>query len=290
MVEPIKIVCPICRGGSKLVHKGTRDDQNIDVNQCSVCETKFLSVVDRQNDYENGFMHETFPLSDLNIEERLKLGSNDDIRRFEMVKDKCRGKRILDFGCGFGGFLHYISEVADSYSGVELGKQERKYLNGKGITCFKNIEECTGKFDVITLFHVFEHLNDPRMWLNKLVDYLVKGGYLIIEVPNANDILLSLYENEAFADFTYWSAHLFLYTIKSLSMLINECGKYNIISAGQVQRYPIANHLMWLAKGKPGGHNIWKFLDTDDLNKAYETKLAELEMCDTLFFVLQLKM
>ena len=289
MLKHDEAICPICLGRSKLVHKGTRDDQNIDVYQCSTCGTKFLSVVDRQNDYESGFMYETNQLSDLNIEERLRLFSIDDMRRCEMVKDKCRGKRILDFGCGFGGFLHYISEVTDLYCGVELGKQERDYLNGKGVSCFKDIEECKGKFDVITLFHVFEHLNNPRMWLDKLADYLVKDGYLIIEVPNANDILLCLYENEAFADFTYWSAHLFLYTMKSLSMLINECGKYNILSAEQVQRYPITNHLMWLAKGKPGGHNSWKFLDSDNLDRAYEAKLAELEMCDTLFFILQVK-
>ena len=125
------------------------------------------------------------------------------------------------------------------------------------------------------------------MWLQKYSSYLTDSGYLIIEVPNANDALLSLYENQKFADFTYWSAHLFLYTIKSLTMIIEETDKYDIVSAGQVQRYSIANHLMWLAKGMPGGHVKWKFLDTNELNEAYSSKLKELEMCDTLFFVLK---
>ena len=80
--------------------------------------------------------------------------------------------------------------------------------------------------------------------LTNFSKYLSEEGFLIIEVPNANDVLLSLYENDKFADFTYWSAHLFLYTIRSLSMVIEEVGKYNIISAGQVQRYPLSNHLM----------------------------------------------
>ena len=106
---------------------------------------------------------------------------------------------------------------------------------------------------------------------------------MIIEVPNADDALLSLYENNEFADFTYWSAHLFLYTIKSLSMIIEECGKYSIESVGQVQRYTFANHLMWLAKGLPGGHNKWDFLDSEELNMSYAKKLQELQMCDTLF-------
>ena len=105
----------------------------------------------------------------------------------------------------------------------------------------------------------------------------------------SSNLLLSLYENERFADFTYCSAHLFLYTIKSSSMVIEEVGKYNIISAGQVQRYPLSNHLMWLAKGLPGGHNKWNYLDSEELDDAYAKKLEKLEMCDTLFLVLQLK-
>lgn len=109
---------------------------------------------------------------------------------------------------------------------------------------------------------------------------------MILEVPNADDILLSLYESSSFADFTYWSAHLFLYTDKSLSMIIEENGKYWIESASQIQRYTIANHLMWLAKGLPGGHNEWAILDNKELNEAYYEKLRELKMCDTLFILL----
>ena len=282
-----KLQCPICSGGGVVaVHKGTRDDGTVDVYECSACGTKFLDIPKMEHDYEHGFVYENDPLSDLDIEERLRWFHEDDFRRYQMVRTLCTGKKVLDFGCGFGGFLHYISEVAGVCSGVELGENEREYLNKKGIRCFRTIDDTEGKFDIITLFHVFEHLSNPEKWLEKFSDYLEPGGYLVIEVPNANDILLSLYENEKFADFTYWSAHLFLYTMKSLTMLINRVGKYDIVSPGQVQRYSIANHLMWLAKGVPGGHKDWNYLDSEELNKAYAEKLSQLQMCDTLFFVL----
>lgn len=64
-------------------------------------------------------------------------------------------------------------------------------------------------FDVITMFHVFEHLKNPGKWLDEIARALKPRGILFIEVPNANDVLLSFYESEAFADFTYWSAHLY---------------------------------------------------------------------------------
>lgn len=281
--------CPICCGGGYIVHRGTRDNNEIDVYRCQECGTRFLSVVNKDYDYENGFMYETNNMSDLDIEERLHLFERDDQRRFEMVKSFCENKNVLDFGCGFGGFMQRISTVANECCGVELGRNEREYLTGKGITCFKTIEECNRKFDIITLFHTFEHLSNPGMWLDKFSSFLVPNGKLIIEVPNADDILLSVYESEKFADFTYWSAHLFLYTVKSLSMIVEQSAKYNILSAGQVQRYTIANHLMWLAKGLPGGHDKWSNLDSIELNKAYVEKLKELQMSDTLFFILQRK-
>lgn len=276
-------------GGGLLCHKGTRDNASIDVYRCNECGTRFLSRLDINNDYENGFMHGTSSLSSFDIEQRLLSCENDDMRRANMIKDIYRNKNVLDFGCGYGGFLQNISGTATSCKGVELGKSERQYLQRKGITCKKSIDEYEEKFDVITLFHVFEHLSNPKMWLEKYSEYLTEKGYLIIEVPNADDILLSLYESEKFADFTYWSAHLYLYTIKSLTDLIEKTGKFDIVSAGQVQRYSLANHLMWLAKGVPGGHDKWSFLDTNDLDKAYSKKLMELQMCDTLFFVLKKK-
>lgn len=275
-------------GGSILIHKGTRDNELIDVYKCCACETKFLSVV-QDGDYENDFMYQTNNMSDIDIEKRVALFKKDDERRYKAVKHLCEGKSVLDFGCGFGGFLNYISCVAEKCCGVELGRNERDYLKSKGILCTKSIDEYSGKFDVITLFHTFEHLSEPEMWLEKFSHYLKKDGRLIIEVPNANDALRSLYNNENFADFTYWSAHLFLYTIDSLSMLIKKNGKYQIVSAGQIQRYSVANHLMWLAKGKPGGHEQWSFMDTQELNDAYASKLEEMEMCDTLFFELKMK-
>lgn len=275
------------RGGGVFVHRGVRDNSDIDVYCCSECGVKYLSSINEQIDYENGFMYETNTLSELDIEERLRIFEPDDVRRFEKVKDICAGKKVLDFGCGFGGFLNRISNVAEYCCGVDLGRDERNYLNGKGIECFKTIEELSESFDVITLFHTFEHLTDPVMWLNKFSEYLNQGGRLIIEVPHADDILLSLYESDKFADFTYWSAHLFLYTEKSLSIVVEKSGKYLIESAGQIQRYSIANHLMWLAKGLPGGHNKWDYLDSAELNKAYCNKLQELKKCDTLFYILK---
>lgn len=279
-------ICPVCGEKSDCIHKGVRDNKDIDVYKCEKCGTKFLSG-QVKSDYENGFMYQSDGVFEVDIPAVLKECQSDDERRYVMVKDLCENKKLADFGCGYGGFLSRISKVTSSSIGIELGRDERNYLKSQGINCIKAFEESGRKYDIITLFHCFEHLNAPQYWLNVFYDYLEDGGMLIIEVPNANDALLELYKNVKFADFTYWSAHLFLYTVKSLTMVIESTGKYDILEKKQVQRFPLANHLMWLAKGEPGGQHKWEFMCDSSLDEEYYKKLQGLEMCDTLFFILK---
>ena len=131
------------------------------------------------------------------------------------------------------------------------------------------------------MFHVLEHIPDPKSILGELSEILAGDGQIIIEVPNADDALLTLYHNEPFSRFTYWSCHLFLNTAKTLEMLVCQCNlKVNYIK--QVQRYPLSNHLYWLANGRPGGHQKWHFLDSPEMHAAYTKQLAAIGKCDTI--------
>ena len=50
----------------------------------------------------------------------------------------------------------------------------------------------------------------------------------------------------------------------------------------QIQRYPLSNHLFWLSKQKPGGHEKWSFLNSETLEREYERILGSQGMCDTI--------
>lgn len=158
------MTCDICKRDGVLVHRGTRDNSNVDVYRCSYCGTKFLSVI-KDYDYENGFMNQSLHMSKEAIATRVHSCAADDLRRANMLEDQCKGKTVLDFGCGFGGFLKYISKVASEVMGVELGGDERTYLTEQKIPCVKNLQEQNKQWDIITLFHCFEHLSTPREWL-----------------------------------------------------------------------------------------------------------------------------
>ena len=66
---------------------------------------------------------------------------------------------------------------------------------------------------------------------------------------------------------------------------MKQCG-LKINSIEHIQRYSLSNHLYWLSKGKPGGHEIWNFLENIKLNKEYEKQLSSIGKTDTIIATL----
>lgn len=281
-------VCYLCKNENiDVLHKGTRDNADIDVLKCQNCGLVFLSTFSHVNDelYEDSKMNS----NDINIIQWREETKKDDERRLTTLKEVIYNKKILDFGCGNGGFLKLSSDIASIAVGVELDRMPRNYLIHEGYKVLKNIDEINNKFDIITLFHVLEHLKDPVSYLNIFKNKLNNGGQIIIEIPNADDALLSLYHSKAFANFTYWSLHLFLYNVTTLEKLAEMAGlKINWIK--QVQRYCLANHLYWLSEGKPGGGmgNRLSCLNNIELDRKYIEQLESNSACDTIMMSLKI--
>jgi len=185
-------------------------------------------------------------------------------------------------GTGVGGVLESMRGWASSVTAVEPQAGPREALVSAGYRVAPSMEELGGEeFDVVTLFHVFEHLVDPLDSLIRIRSLLSGGGQVVIEVPHARDMLLSFLQLEAFKAFTFWSEHLILHTRESLRVFLEAAGFTNVIVKG-LQRYPLANHLHWLREGKPGGHMAWHQLRTPALDEEYEVMLARLDLTDTL--------
>ena len=138
-----------------------------------------------------------------------------------------------------------------------------------------------GSLDVVTLFHVLEHLTHPLESLREIATRLGDAGTVLIEVPHARDALFTLYDSEPFKAFTFWSEHLVLHTRQSLKILLETAGFEQVEIRGR-QRYPLSNHLHWLARQRPGGHEAWSCLNTTMLHEAYEAALAGIDRTDTL--------
>ena len=274
------IRCYLCGNGAMNLRAArVRDNPTLRVMECGECGLVQLNSFDHihANFYQSSGMHGERPAS---IDCWLLEAQVDDQRRFEDLQPLLVNKRLLDFGCGAGGFLFRARAVTRSAMGVELEHRVKDHWADQ-LDIVAAIDEAEENWDVITAFHVLEHLLDPIATLKELRGRLSAGGQLIVEVPSANDALLQLYNSEAFENFTYWSQHLFLFTPETLNRVARLAG-LNVRAVKQFQRYPLSNHLHWLSRNEPGGHRRWSFLDSPDLGIAYEAALASIGQCDTL--------
>jgi 2-polyprenyl-3-methyl-5-hydroxy-6-metoxy-1,4-benzoquinol methylase len=279
--------CYLCHSKDFITRKGAvRDMPSLKVIECCNCGLVTLSNLNHIQDgfYENSGMHgEVLP----SMKEWLQSTNWDDQRRFDMLKASLPNKKILDFGCGAGGFIDKAKSLAGKVAGVEPERRVREYWLDQ-FPIYGSLDEADDKYDLITAFHVVEHLPDPKAILEKMAARLGKNGRLVIEVPNAGDALLTLYDSEPFQSFTYWSQHLYLFNATNLHSLAKQA-KLRVISIQQWQRYPLSNHLYWLSQGRPGGHDKWGFLDSSKLQQAYTAALAAVGKCDTLVAYLELE-
>jgi SAM-dependent methyltransferase len=278
--------CYVCDNDQFIARKGSvRDAPQLKIRECTNCGMVSLESTDhiKAGHYENSGMHS----GDLpSIESWLQRTSTDDARRYDMLQSILPGKSVLDFGCGAAGFLLRAKNLAKEVAGIELEQRVRDHWAGQ-LSIHADMELAGENFDLITAFHVVEHLEDPRTILKALGKKLSKNGRMIVEVPSADDALLTFYDCDAFQNFTYWSQHLYLLNPSNLKLLAAQAG-LKVVATQYYQRYPLSNHLHWLSKGKPGGHEKWHFLDSPELSSAYGNALASIGASDTLIAYLEI--
>jgi 2-polyprenyl-3-methyl-5-hydroxy-6-metoxy-1,4-benzoquinol methylase len=95
---------------------------------------------------------------------------------------------ILDYGCGTGIFLSACKKDRWEIRGVEPSSKARQTASEEtGEIIASNLNELEGeKFEIITMWHVLEHIHTLNDTMSQLVDMLQDDGTLIIAVPNAD--------------------------------------------------------------------------------------------------------
>jgi len=132
---------------------------------------------------------------------------------------------ILDIGCGTGEFLVYCKKRGMKVCGIEPNPKARSYaiLHNK-LNVLNTIEELdkNSKFDIISYWHVLEHLPDPIENLKKIRNHLNPNGYVVIAVPNCDSWDARYYG-------IYWAGydlprHMFHFNINTLTMIAEISG------------------------------------------------------------------
>ena len=114
----------------------------------------------------------------------------------KIQKLRPKGK-LLDVGCGEGLFLKLAQDNGWHISGSELSSYASKYAADTlktDIYCgdFLEAQFTDNSFDVVTMWHVLEHVKDPKNYLREIHCKLKPNGLLVIAVPNVNDLIMQL--------------------------------------------------------------------------------------------------
>ena len=153
------------------------------------------------------------------------------------------GNRLLDYGCGSGAYLDFISKLYPSTScyGTDLYKpQEAGISSAYEWLEIDYIARDENRFDYITMSHVLEHLGNPSEVLDSLYIALAPKGVLWISTPNSNSYLINSFNGRS-RDIDY-PRHRHVYSVEGISRLLDKAGfKYRFIKTEVLSSW--LNHL-----------------------------------------------
>lgn len=97
--------------------------------------------------------------------------------------------KTLDVGSGGGELVYSLKRFGYDAQGIEPGTDYAEFSRDAygidiHIAPFLTFEGHEGSFDIVTTFHVVEHLPEPKQFFNFAAKQLKPGGFLLIEVPN----------------------------------------------------------------------------------------------------------
>jgi 2-polyprenyl-3-methyl-5-hydroxy-6-metoxy-1,4-benzoquinol methylase len=227
--------CPVCKTTSFKRHLICKDftvsQENFELVKCQSCSFVFTNPRPDDSVLGNYYKSEDY-ISHSNTKKGIVSKLYHAVRSYTLGKKVdlisryvSRGT-ILDYGCGTGMFLQECKKAGWKVLGMEPDAGARHIASGMEleVVADKNgINQHSAKqFDIITLWHVLEHVTDLDETLQFFKERLNPGGALIIAVPNHKS-----YDAEYYKEF--WAAydvprHLYHFEPKTIERLLNRFG------------------------------------------------------------------
>ncbi|BFM16497.1 hypothetical protein R50073_26800 [Maricurvus nonylphenolicus] len=201
---------------NNLITKFAVDNHTIDeCRSCGFAQVRYIPEQDVLDDlYSAGYFDQGKYIDDYAERKEYE-------RRNAYLKNSIdKGGRLLDYGCALGSFVFRCSESYESY-GADLSREAISICRDTYPDLAERFFEldrfdtgCDNYFDVITMWDVIEHLNDPVGEIAKVRRLMAMDGKLIISTPNYASLWSKLFK--ARWAFMTPPEHLSFFTIDSI--------------------------------------------------------------------------
>lgn len=261
--------CPICSGTSFQKFGQAKDytvsHETFQLATCSTCQ--FLLTSPRPEDSELGkyYLSENYvshTAKATTLFDKLYEFSREFALKWKLTLVKkftnstSSPPSLLDYGCGTGFFLKKVKENGFNIAGVEPSEIARHAAEqNTGIKIHPGMADVAHKFDVITLWHVLEHVSNLNELVIELKNKLNANGTLVIAVPNHKS-------NDAKKYGMQWAGydvprHLWHFEQKTMNQLLT---KHNFKIVEKIPMKLDAFYVSMLSeKYKAGGQSVFTF-------------------------------
>jgi 2-polyprenyl-3-methyl-5-hydroxy-6-metoxy-1,4-benzoquinol methylase len=227
--------CPVC-GNKQFSQFISLSDyflsgEAFDIVQCDQCSFRFTNP--RPPDHDLGRYYESQEyISHSNTRKGLFSLLYQSIRRrtirtkFHLISGLSGGKSILDIGCATGELIHYFADHGWKVTGIEPNEKARQFARDQYQLQIEDENYLAaivpGSFDVVTMWHVLEHVPDLNARLREVKSVLKDEGVFLIAVPNPDSWDAAHYGK-------YWAGydvprHLHHFTKKAMHQLLENHG------------------------------------------------------------------
>jgi 2-polyprenyl-3-methyl-5-hydroxy-6-metoxy-1,4-benzoquinol methylase len=179
--------CPLCggkSGGIKYPYSIHFASQRFDYQCCSTCDSVYVDPLPDDKTFVQMYAKSNY--HDCFYAEQDEAGY--EVAARQLLQFAQLGAKVLDYGCGFGGFLKALKAFGYKPYGVEFDANAARFSaehSGCEVVSVANFfgSNKPAMFDVVHLGDVLEHLSNPRETLVQLLGHLNPGGLLFVEGP-----------------------------------------------------------------------------------------------------------
>lgn len=224
--------CPLCKSGNILNHSLVKDyavsQKEFTLCRCENCALLFTNPRPKEEEIGPYYDFKEYYSHDDNVQNFTqwvyqKIRNYSIQRKVSLIHKLSKAGSLLDYGCGTGEFLQEANKQKWMVRGIEPNEKARGQALGKlPKQIVASLDELPDKetYDIITLFHVLEHIHKLRKTLKIILSHLKSSGYLIIAVPNPQSEDANYYRN-------FWAGydvprHLSHFSKKSIAVLQEE--------------------------------------------------------------------